>query len=105
MCRNPVSTLLLLGSVSLFAGASFAHAKELPAAPATINVGYFTRGPVTQMAQAHGFFADENLTVNEIKTAGSTLLFKNIRDGVWDIGLNVADNDFQFRLNPSNPWA
>ena len=24
-------------------------------------------------------------------------------DGVWDIGLNVADNDFQFRLNPSNP--
>jgi ABC-type nitrate/sulfonate/bicarbonate transport system substrate-binding protein len=56
-----------------------------------------------QMAQAHGFFADENLTVNEIKTAGSTLLFKNIRDGVWDIGLNVADNDFQFRLNPSNP--
>ena len=103
MCRNPVSTLLLLGSVSLFAGASFAHAKEPPAAPATINVGYFTRGPVTQIAQAHGFFADENLTVNEIKTAGSTLLFKNIRDGVWDIGLNVADNDFQFRLNPSNP--
>jgi ABC-type nitrate/sulfonate/bicarbonate transport system substrate-binding protein len=103
MRKNAVSTLLLLGSVSLFAGVSFAHAKEPPAAPATINVGYFTRAPVIQMAQAHGFFADENLTVNEIKTAGSTLLFKNIRDGVWDIGLNVADNDFQFRLNPSNP--
>ena len=59
---------------------------------ATIKVGYFTMGPVTQMAQKHGFFADENLTVIEIKTSGSTLLFKNLRDGVWDIGLNVADN-------------
>jgi ABC-type nitrate/sulfonate/bicarbonate transport system substrate-binding protein len=55
------------------------------------------------MAQAHGFFADENLTVIEVKTAGSTLLFQNLRDGVWDIGLNVADNNFQFRHNPSNP--
>jgi hypothetical protein len=27
------------------------------------------------MAQKHGFFADENLTVIEVKTAGSTLLF------------------------------
>ena len=95
------AALLVLGCVSLFA--SLVQAKELPATPATVNVGYFTRGPVIQIAQAHGFFADESLTVNEIKTAGSTLLFKNLRDGVWDIGLNVADNDFQFRLNPSNP--
>lgn len=72
-------------------------------APATIKVAYFTRQPVIQMAQKHGFFDDEKLTVVEVKTAGSTLLFKNLRDGVWDIGLNVADNDFQFRLNPSNP--
>lgn len=96
-----VSALLVMGSVSLFG--SFAQAKELRGAPATVNVGYFTRGPVIQMAQAHGFFADENLTVNEIKTAGSTMLFKNLRDGVWDIGLNVADNDLQYRLNPGNP--
>ncbi len=72
-------------------------------APATIKLAYFTRQPVIQMAQKHGFFADENLTVIEAKTAGSTLLFRNLRDGAWDIGLNVADNDFQFRLNPSNP--
>jgi len=72
-------------------------------APATINLGYFIMGPVLQMAQAHGFLADEKLTVNAIMTAGSTQMFKNLRDGVWDIGLNVADNDFQFRYNPSNP--
>lgn len=93
--------LLVLGSLSLFT--SLVRAQEVPAAHATINVGYFTRGPAIQIAQTHGFFGDENLSVNEIKTAGSTLLFKNLRNGVWDIGLNVADNDFQFRLNPSNP--
>ncbi len=92
---------LALLSTALLNCAVFAS--ELPRAPATITVGYFTRGPVIQIAQARGFFADENLRVNEVKTAGSTLLFKNLRDGVWDMGLNVADNDFQFRFNPSNP--
>lgn len=74
-----------------------------PGAAATVRLAYFTRQPVIQMAQKHGFFAAEKLTVIEAKTAGSTLLFRNLRDGVWDIGLNVADNDFQFRLNPANP--
>lgn len=92
--------LLLFGSLSF---ASVAESDEIPGVPVTIKLGYFTRGPVIQMAQAHGFFAEEKLTVDEVKTAGSTLLFKNLRDGVWDIGLNVADNDFQFRFNPSNP--
>ena len=100
-CVGVVAALLVLGSVPL--SASLVEANDLPDARTVINVGYFTRGPVIQIAQKHGFFADEDLTVNEIKTAGSTLLFKNLRDGVWDIGLNVADNDFQFRLNPSNP--
>ena len=94
MRKNAVSTLLLLGSASLFAGASFAHAKDLSAAPAAINVGYFTRGPVMQMAQAHGFFADEKLTVNEIKTAGSTLLFKNIRTAYGTSGLTWRTTTF-----------
>ena len=71
--------------------------------PATIRVAYFTRGPVIEMAQKHGFFANEKLTVIEVKTAGSTLLYKNLRDGVWDIGLAVADGATQFRLNASNP--
>lgn len=92
--------LLVLAALSF---ASLAEAEEIPGAPVTLKVGYFTRGPVIQMAQAHGFFAEEKLTVDEMKTAGSTLLFKNLRDGVWDIGLNVADNDFQYRFNPSNP--
>lgn len=73
------------------------------AAPATVKIAYFTKQPVIEMAQKHGFFAAENLTVIEEKTAGSTLLFKNLRDGVWDVGFNVADNDLQFRLNPGNP--
>ncbi len=97
------AAVFLLTLVTFFM-TGHAVAQQMPAsAPATIKVAYFTKGPVIQMAQKHGFFGDENLTVIDIKTAGSTLLFKNLRDGIWDIGLNVADNDFQFRLNPSNP--
>lgn len=113
MHKIPVSALLLLAAVSLCAcatGDGTKHASNVSLAqntedraPATIRIAYFTRQPVIQMAQEHGFFADENLTVVEFKTAGSTLLFQNLRDGVWDIGLNVADNNLQFRLNPGNP--
>lgn len=89
--------------LALAACATSALPETKSASPATIKLAYFTRQPVVEMAQKHGFFADENLTVEEFKTAGSTLLFKNLRDGVWDIGLNVADNNLQFRLNPGNP--
>ena len=65
--------------------------------PEMVKIAYFTKQPIIEMAQKHGFFAAEKLTVIEEKTAGSTLLFK-LRDGVWDVGLNVADNDLQFRL-------
>jgi ABC-type nitrate/sulfonate/bicarbonate transport system substrate-binding protein len=109
----PFPALLLLAAVSLCAcatddGTNHTSSASLSqntenSAPATIRVAYFTRQPVIDMAQKHGFFADEHLTVVEVKTAGSTLLFKNLRDGVWDIGLNVADNNLQFRLNPGNP--
>jgi ABC-type nitrate/sulfonate/bicarbonate transport system substrate-binding protein len=113
MHKIPFSALLLLAAASLCACATEDGTKHTSSvslaqntensAPATIRVAYFTRQPVIEMAQKHGFFADENLTVIEVKTAGSTLLFKNLRDGVWDIGLNVADNNLQFRLNPGNP--
>jgi len=113
MSKTPVSAMLLLAAASWCACATRDSTKRTSnlsltqktedGAPATINFGYFTRGPVQQMAQAHGFFADEKLTVNEIKTAGSTVMFKNLRDGVWDIGTAVADNALQFRLNPGNP--
>jgi ABC-type nitrate/sulfonate/bicarbonate transport system substrate-binding protein len=71
--------------------------------PDTVKLAYFTKQPVIEMAQKHGFFSAEKLSVIEAQTAGSTLLFKNLRDGVWDIGLNVADNSLHFRLNRSNP--
>jgi ABC-type nitrate/sulfonate/bicarbonate transport system substrate-binding protein len=97
--------LLLAFSIPCFA---LAQSSSVPSgngldATDTVKIAYFTKQPIIEMAQKHGFFAAEKLTVLEEKTAGSTLLFKNLRDGVWDIGLNVADNDLQFRLNPGNP--
>ena len=92
--------LIALLALSVTGGAASAAATP---APATVRLAYFTSQPVVVMAQRHGFFAAEKLTVIEAKTTGSTLLFKNLQDGVWDVGLNVADNALHFRLNPSNP--
>ena len=99
------AAIILVFSVPGFAFAqssSVLSGNGLPR-PETVKIAYFTKQPIIEMAQKHGFFAAEKLTVIEEKTAGSTLLFKNLRDGVWDVGLNVADNDLQFRLNPGNP--
>jgi ABC-type nitrate/sulfonate/bicarbonate transport system substrate-binding protein len=55
------------------------------------------------MAQIHGFFAAENLTVAETQTTSSPTIFRNLRDGAQDVILTQSDNVFNYRLNPSNP--
>lgn len=56
------------------------------------------------MAERHGFFAAERLAVTENRPPpSSTVIFRNLRDGVWDVILTQSDNVFNFRLNPSNP--
>ena len=78
-------------------------AKVIDATPATIRLGYFSRSPVVAMAQTHGFFADEQLTVTEAQTPSSTVIFQRLRDRQWDVILTQIDNVFNFRLNASNP--
>jgi ABC-type nitrate/sulfonate/bicarbonate transport system substrate-binding protein len=102
MAMKILKAVLGVCAFTAIAGGAAAASTQAPA-QTTVRLAYFTSQPVIQMAQKHGFFSDEHLTVLESKTAGSTLLFQNLRDGVWDIGLNVADNTLHFRLNPSNP--
>ncbi|MFL5578201.1 MAG: ABC transporter substrate-binding protein [Gemmatimonadaceae bacterium] len=78
-------------------------AREVEMSPATIRLGYFSKSPVVAMAQTHGFFADQNLTVVENQTPSSPTIFRNLRDGQWDVILTQIDNVFNYRLNPSNP--
>jgi ABC-type nitrate/sulfonate/bicarbonate transport system substrate-binding protein len=78
-------------------------AREVEMTPATIRLGYFSKSPVISMAQAHGFFADQNLSVVENQTPSSPTIFRKLRDREWDVILTQSDNVFNYRLNPSNP--
>jgi ABC-type nitrate/sulfonate/bicarbonate transport system substrate-binding protein len=71
--------------------------------PATIRLSYFSKSPTVAMAQAHGYFAAQNLTVVETQTTSSPTIFRNLRDGAQDVILTQSDNVFNYRLNPSNP--
>jgi len=78
-------------------------ASQVDMTPASIRLSYFSKSPVVAMAQTHGFFAAENLTVAETQTSSSPTIFRNLRDGAQDIILTQSDNVFNYRLNPSNP--
>jgi ABC-type nitrate/sulfonate/bicarbonate transport system substrate-binding protein len=71
--------------------------------PVTLQIGYFSPTPAVAMAQRHGFFADEQLTVVENRTPSSPVIFQKLRDGQWPVILTQIDNVFNYRLNPSNP--
>ena len=71
--------------------------------PATIRIGYFSKSPVVAMAQAKGYFAEENLTIVENQTPSSPVIFRKLRDAEWDVILTQSDNVFNYRYNPSNP--
>ena len=78
-------------------------ANQVDMTAATIRLSYFSKSPVVAMAQLHGFFAEENLTVAETQTTSSPTIFRNLRDGNQDIILTQSDNVFNYRLNQSNP--
>ena len=88
---------------SAVASTSEALKKPTPPAPATVNVGYFSRSPVMAFAQTNGYFTDENLTVSEFQTPSSPVIFTNLRAGTWQIILTQSDNVFNYRYNASNP--
>ncbi|HEX2781868.1 MAG TPA: ABC transporter substrate-binding protein [Gemmatimonadaceae bacterium] len=74
-----------------------------PGAPDTLRLGYFSRSPVVAMAQRHGFFAAESLTVLEFQTPSSPVIFQRLRDGKWNLISTQIDNVFNYRFNASNP--
>ena len=74
-----------------------------PGAADTVRLGYFSKSPVVAMAQRHGFFAAENLTVLEFQTPSSPVIFQRLRDGQWNIISTQIDNVFNYRFNTSNP--
>ena len=90
-------------STSPLAPAATPLTAKAPAQPVTLQIGGFSASPVIAMAQRHGFFADEKLTVVENRTPSSPVIFQKLRDGEWPVILTQIDNVFNYRLNPSNP--
>lgn len=70
--------------------------------PATLNLGFFGKNAAMLAAQQQGFFAAQDLTVNDLQIQSSEQAFKDLRDGKYDIVLASIDNVVNFRLNPHN---
>lgn len=114
MLKLHTSAALLLATVAVSACADGSsqsptapatpvRATAVSMAPATIRLGYFSKSPVVAMAETHGFFTDENLTVVDSQTPSSPVIFRKLRDKQWDVILTQIDNVFNYRYNASNP--
>src|SRR5205823_6496330 len=73
-----------------------------PPPPATINLGFFGRNIPMLAAQKVGFYAAENLTVQEFQIANSVQGFRDLRDNRFQFILTSIDNVVNFRVNPHN---
>jgi len=73
-----------------------------PPPPATINLGFFGRNIPMLAAQKAGFYAAENLTVQEFQIANSVQGFRDLRDNRFQFILTSIDNVVNFRVNPHN---
>ncbi len=97
-------TVLLVCAVLIpfFGGTASAKPKNPPPPPATLTIGVFNRPLPALAAEAYGFFAEQNLTVNYQQVTSSTQQFQYLRDGLYDMIHSATDNWPNYRLNPNN---
>ncbi len=83
--RTALATALLM---STGVGASFAQTKSLDMSPAKIRFGYVTgvAFPTIIVAEKKGFFAKENLTVENVFLAGTGPIIEALSAGNLDMG-------------------
>jgi ABC-type nitrate/sulfonate/bicarbonate transport system substrate-binding protein len=58
----------------------------------TLRLGYFSRSPVIAVAEAHGLFARNGLTIAAEPVASSPAQFAALRAGTYDLVLTSPDN-------------
>lgn len=64
-----------------------------------LRVGRFVPQPPAIAAQAKGYFAEENLSVQYLQVASSTQQFQFLRDGGYDLIQTAPDNVVNYRFN------
>ena len=95
--------LLALSASALLVQPAGAAQAQSGAAPATIRMGTFYRTLPMLAAQARGFYAQQNLTVDYQQVTSSTQQFQSLRDDLYDVIQTAPDNVANYRLNSSNP--
>lgn len=71
--------------------------------PATIRMGIFGKSLPLIVADAKGFYARHNLTVQYMQVQSSTQQFQYLRDDLYDVLQTSPDNVANYRLNAHNP--
>jgi len=93
---------LLVALTAPLSGPAAAHGGHQPP-PATVRIGVFARSLPMLAADAKGFNAKYNLTVQYLQVTSSTQQFQALRDGEYDMVQTSPDNVANYRLNASNP--
>lgn len=97
-----VMVALLAALLAPLAQPAAAHRGNQPP-PATIRMGIFARSLPMLAAEAKGFYAKYNLTVQYLQVQSSTQQFQFLRDDQYDVVQTSPDNVANYRLNASNP--
>ncbi len=66
-------------------------------------MGYFSRSPVSQLADVTGCYAAQGIQVHEVAVESSPAQFRALLAGELDIVLTSPDNVMTYRVNESNP--
>ncbi|MBI1776882.1 MAG: ABC transporter substrate-binding protein [Proteobacteria bacterium] len=91
-----LSVLLLVGLAQITLVASAV------AAPDVVRIGTFTKTLPTIVAEAKGFWAEQNVTIELSQVTGSLQQAKALRDGEYDLAFSSADNAVNYRINRGN---
>lgn len=106
--RSPVTSKLfaLFLTILLTAASNVSRSSSVAAraaAPDVVRVGAFGSSLISLAAQAKGFYARHNLSVQNFRVASSTQQFQFLRDSQYDVINTAADNCVNYRINDNNP--
>ena len=69
----------------------------------TLRLGYFSKSPILEVAQRHGFLEAQGLRVEAEAVSSSPAQFRSLLAGDYDLVLTSPDNVAAYRFGTANP--
>ena len=69
----------------------------------TLRLGYFSKSPILEVAQRHGFLKAQGLRVEAEAVPSSPAQFRSLLAGDYDVVLTSPDNVAAYRFGTANP--